>query len=301
MTEPIAARASATVMVNWSTSGDLAALDRSLGSCEPPKESPRLELTIASCPEPKPGRSLDPETCSVIHKETLRTELTFGSVRVDDVSPGMYRAELCFGRLPPVDAMSDVPPLQQRPFPLQAQYFEAYGSLTRGGEPLREDARIAFPNDGVGFAIRDTGEYRGVIREGFPLDAKIDIVTCSGRRAFVLTDRGMEVWKRTRFDIDIPDNTLTPTVIDTFTQRPLPAAMLKYVVMSLRKPQRPVITRDIGQSDLGGAAGLFMIDAVPERELRLTVTCPGYKKKEIDPFSMTKSEKKHIDVDLVPL
>ena len=40
---------------------------------------------------------------------------------------------------------------------------------------------------------------------------------------------------------------------------------------------------------------------MPERELRLTVSCPGYKKKEIDPFSMTKSEKKVIDVDLVPL
>ena len=54
--EPIAARASATVMVNWSTFGDLPALDRSLGSCEPPKEAPRFELTISSCPEPKPGK-----------------------------------------------------------------------------------------------------------------------------------------------------------------------------------------------------------------------------------------------------
>jgi hypothetical protein len=31
------------------------------------------------------------------------------------------------------------------------------------------------------------------------------------------------------------------------------------------------------------------------------VSCRGYKKKEIDPFSMTKSEKKSIDVALVPL
>jgi hypothetical protein len=161
--EPIAARASATVMVNWSTSGDLPALDRSLGSCESPKEVPHLELTIASCPEPKPGRSLDPETCSVIHKETLRNELTFGSVRVEEVPPGMYRAELRFGRLPPIDAVSDIPPLQQRPFSLQAQYFEVYGTLTRGGEPLRDDVRIDFPSDGLGFAMRETGEYRGVL------------------------------------------------------------------------------------------------------------------------------------------
>jgi hypothetical protein len=304
--EPIAARASATVMVNWSTQGDLPALDRSLGACDPPKETPRLELTISACPEPKPGRTIDPKSCALVHKETLRQELTFGSVRVEEVPPGMYRAELRFGRLPPVAVMADVPPLQQRPFPLQAMYGEAYGNLTRGGEPLREDASIAFPNGGAGFGLRDTGEYRGVVTEGFGEDAKIDILTCSGKRAFVITDRGLEIWKRARFDIDIPDNTLTVNVIDTFTQRPLAAAMLKYVVMSKRVPRHPVFTRDVSQSDAGDdpgkrLAGQFVIQGLPERELRLTVSCPGYKKKEIDPFSMTKSEKKTIDVDLVPL
>jgi hypothetical protein len=303
--EPIAARASTTVMVNWSTYGDLLALDRSLGSCEAPKEAPHLELTISSCPEAKPGKSIDPASCSVVRKEALRSELTFGSVTVNEVPPGMYRAELRFGKLPPVDVMSDVPPLQQRPIQLQAQYFEAYGSLTRGGAPLDDDATITFPGGGVGFALRKTGEYRGVVKEGFGIDAKIDIVTCgdkaADKRAFVLADRAMEVWKRTRFDIDVPDNSLTITVVDTFTQTRLPGAMLKYVVMSLRTPRRPVLTSEIGQSDLGGAEGLFMITEVPERELRLTVSCPGYKKKDLDPFSMTRSEKKHIDVDLVPL
>jgi len=303
--EPIAARASATVIVNWSTEGDLPALERSLGSCESPKEVPRLELTIAACPEPKPGRSFDPETCAVVHKETLRSELRFGTVRLEEVPPGTYRAELRFGRLPPVDAMSDVPPLQQRPFPVQAMYFEVYGSLTRGGEPLRDDARIDFPHDGVGFAVRDTGEYRGVLKDSFAVDAKIDIVTCSGKRSYVLAEQGIDVWKHARFDIDIPDNALTVTAVDTFTQMPLPAARLTYVVMSKRKPQRPVLTRDVSQSegDEGKRiAGQFVIKEMPpDRELRLTVSCTGYKKKEIDPFSMTKSDKKTIDVALVPL
>ncbi len=303
--EPIAARASTTVMVNWSTFGDLPALDRSLGSCETPKEPPPFELTIAACPEPKPGKSLDPATCSVIHKETLRTDLNFGSVRVDEVPPGMYRAELRFGRLPPFDEVEEVPPLQQRPMaPLQARYFDAYGSLTRGGEPLHEDARIDFPQGGVGFAPRETGEYRGVVKDGFlHSDAKIDIVTCGGKRSYVITDR--EMAPKSRFDIDIPDNTLTVTVVDTFTQRPLPTATLKYVVMSLRG-RFPLVTRDVSQSDEGDepgkhVAGQFVIRELPERKLFLTVSCPGYKKKEIDAFTMTKSEKKEIDVDLVPL
>jgi hypothetical protein len=304
--EPIAARASATVIVNWSTLGDLPALDRSLGSCDPPKEAPRFELTIASCPQPKPGKSIDPDSCAVVRKETLRSELTFGTVRVDEVPPGMYRAELRFGRLPPVDEIADVPPLQQRPMLVQAHYFEAYGSLTRGGEPLRDDARIEFPHDGVGFSVAKTGEYRGVVRESFGEDAKIDVITCGGKRAFVIADRGMEVFRRARYDIDIPDNTLTVNVVDTFTQMPLAAASLKYVVMSLRVPRHPILTRDASQSDAGDdrskrVAGQFVITGLPERELRLTVSCPGYKKKEIDPFSLTKSEKRTIDVDLVPL
>src|SRR3954454_19401889 len=91
--EPIAARATATVMVNWSTFGDLAALDRSIGSCEPPKEAPHLEITISSCPEPAPGKTLDPASCTVVRRETPR-DLNFGSVRVEEVPPGTYRAEL---------------------------------------------------------------------------------------------------------------------------------------------------------------------------------------------------------------
>jgi hypothetical protein len=305
--DPIAPRASATVMVNWSAYSDLVALDRSLGSCEPPKEAPRFELTISSCPEPRPGRAVDPASCSAIHKETLRPELKFGSVRVDEVPPGMYRAELRYGRLPPIDVMTEVPPLQQRPIPLQAHYFEAYGSLTRGGVPLGEDARVDLPGGGIGFAPREKGEYHAVITEGFAPDAKIDIATCSGKRSVVLADRGIEPWSKGRFDIDIPDNALTLNVVDTFTHIPLSAATVKFVVMSKRMPRFPVITREVGQSDAGEdtgkrVAGHFVINEVPpDHDLRLTVSCAGYKKKELDPFSMTKSEKKEIDVDLVPL
>jgi len=146
-----------------------------------------------------------------------------------------------------------------------------------------------------------------VLLDSFGVDAKIDVVTCSGKRSYMLTDRGIDVWRRTRFDIDIPDNMLTITVVDTFTSMPLPAAMLKFVVMSLRKPPHPVVTRDVGQSEAGEetgkrVAGQFVIrDVPPLRDLHITVSCAGYKKKEIDPFSMTKSEKKVIDLDLVPL
>jgi hypothetical protein len=71
----------------------------------------------------------------------------------------------------------------------------------------------------------------------------------------------------------------------------------------------PVVTRVLTHSDAetgeaasgrGDGAG-FVIRAVPEREIRLQVSNPGYKKQDIDPFSITKSEKKEIEVQLVPL
>ena len=71
----------------------------------------------------------------------------------------MYRAELRFGRLPPVDVTADVRTMP----PLQAMYFEVYGSLTRGGAPLGEDAGIEFPHGGVGFAPREAGEYMAAL------------------------------------------------------------------------------------------------------------------------------------------
>jgi hypothetical protein len=298
---PIVVRATTTVIVNWSAYSDLPALDRAIGSCDASKDVPRFDLSISLCPEPKPGKTLDTATCTPVKTEALRPEMKFGTVTAEEVRPGTYRAELRYGKLPPFAVTSPVPPLQERPIQLQASYAEIYGSLTRGGAALPDDARVEIPGDGIGFSLRGSGEYHAVLMDSgssilLGVDAKIDIVTCSGQRSFVLTDR--EVRRNTRFDIDIPDNILTVAVSDTFTRTNLPTASLKYTIMSLRKPPRPVMTRDADQVTGGGR---FVIKELPERELRLTVTCPGYKKKEIEPFTMSKSEKKDLEVQLEPL
>lgn len=305
--QPIVARASAILVVNWSTLSDLPALDRSLGSCEPSTEAPRFDLAISSCTPPRPGEPIDPAACQAIRKEALFPQATFGSVTVGEVPPGLYRVELRFGKLPPTAVTATLAPLQQRPVLLQASYLTAYGSLTRGGKPLGEDARIEFPRDGVGFAARDRDEYRAVLTGLVGPDEKIDIVTCRGERTFVLTDRPM--MRKARFDIDIPDNILTVTIVDTFTRMPLGSATLRYVVMSAGRRPFPMVTRVLTHSDTetreaasGRADGAgFVIRAVPEREIRLQVSNPGYKKQDVDPFSMTKSEKKEIEVQMVPL
>lgn len=307
--QPIVARASATLVVNWSTAGDLVALDRSFGSCEPPQQPPTFELRISSCSPGKSGEAVDAASCQTVRTEPLVPQASFGSVTIDEIPPGLYRAELRFGKLPPATVTTPIEPLQQQPIRLQASYLQAYGSLTRGGQPLGEDARIEFPRGGLGFLAHDSDEYHAVLTGHIGSDAKIEIVTCRAERTLVLSDKPM--MRTDRFDIDIPDNLLTIRVIDTFTHAPLGSATLRYTVMSASMPRFPLFMRTLRQGESAKneassgnedhTAGQFVIKAVPQRELRIQATNPGYKKQDLDPFSITKSEKKEIEIELVPL
>ncbi len=297
--QPIVVRTSATLLVKWSTPNDLPALDRSLGSCEPSTQMPQFELTISSCPPARPGERFEEVSCQPIRTERLRSEATFGSLTIDDLPPGVYRAQLQFGRLPPAAATATLAPLQQQTIEVEAAYIAAYGSLTRGGRPLGKDARITFPGAGLGFAEGKHGEYHAVLRRPVGDNSKIDIATCSGERAFVLTDKPMI--PRVRFDIDIPDNVLTVTVIDTFSRMLLPTATLRCVVMSASAPRRPVLTIPLQPGGEESSDGRFVLRGVPLREIRLQASNPGYRKQDVDPFSLSKSEKKEVEIQLVPL
>jgi hypothetical protein len=304
--QPIEARATAILIVNWSTMSDLPALDAKLGTCQQPPPPQRFELTISSCASQKPGKPVDEATCQPIRTDTLLPEARFGSASIDDIAPGTYRAEVRFGKLPPAVLIAVLAPLDREPLRLLFDYNEAYGSLTRGGQPLGEDARIDFPH-GVGFSPRDGSDYHAVLMGPVGIDEKIDIVPCRGQRAFVLTDAPFN--GRGRLDIDIPDNILTVTVVDTFTHAALPSATLKFVLMSKRVPRRVVFTRVLNQDnpEQGMAEkgerveGRFTIKGVPEREIRIHVTNTGYKTRDIDPFSITKTEKRDLEVQLEPL
>jgi hypothetical protein len=299
--EPVLARAASALHVSW-TGEDLAALDASLGSCSSVDAAPLVVITVSACPKPQPGQSIDPATCKAVRRETFVPQVPFGSFPVDDIPPGTYRAELSFGKLPPIGSMVEAEPFQLQRVLVQAYYMTFSGSLTHGGESLGKDAKLKVAGGGVGFASQQTGEYQAVIPdpfgEGLEEDAKIDIATCDeGLRVFVLTDRPLR--GNAHYDIDIPGNSVTIRVTDTFTRMPLPTATLRYSVMSYDRPRRtPVVTQDLksdGDSE-------FVLKAVPERrQIVLSVRHPGYQEYLMEPFKMGKGEHKTIDVQLVPL
>jgi hypothetical protein len=54
-------------------------------------------------------------------------------------------------------------------------------------------------------------------------------------------------------------------------------------------------------ADAPAVEGTFVFKAVPQREIRLDISRRGYKKQEVPPFSLTRSEKKDLEIQLVPL
>ena len=289
--EPLTLRVAATLTVHWSTETDLEALDRSLGACSDERSgpSPQVKITISSCSSLK-----DAESCTPVREEEQDPRPRFGSVTLDDIVPGTYRAEMRFDKLPPISEVTSVGPLQLRELRLQAFFFEISGSVTLGGEPLAEDVRIRFPG-GYGFAPAESQEYQAVLRSVVPSDAEVTVEACDGSpRAVVLTDEPIR--RKARFDVDVPANELTINVSDTFTRETLRGATVQFDVMSLdrrRQVMQGKVTAD--------SSGAVVMKYVPPRELRLTVSHPGYQKQKVEPFSMTARETKTLDVELVPL
>ncbi len=300
--EPLLARPSASLIVSFSTGSEVVDLDRSLGSCDPSKEkAAAFEISLFTCAKPKREKDpIDPKSCGLVKQETFGPEIPYGSFAVDDVAPGLYRAETRFGNLPPVSAMVTAVALQQRPVRLHAAYTRLYGSLTLGGEPLERDATISFPGDGVGFGPKESDEYHAVLLDQTEIetDTRLDVTTCDNSlRTFVLANERARPFSR--FNIDIPDNSIRLNITDTFTQMTLRAATVRYQVMAKRRPGHPVVTRTFTAED--AEHGRFVIKYVPEREIRLTVSHGGYAKYEVEPFTMSKGEHKVIDVQMMPL
>ena len=289
---PLSVRAAGTLTVHWNTDQDLPALDRSLGACQESEEPAPLVIAISKCAAPRAGPRSDTDDCAPIREQSV--DGFFGSVTFDDVAPGLYRAEMRYGKLPPVSNSASVGPLRVTDLRLFATYFTLYGSVTRGGEPLGEKVSIRFPG-GVGFAPAESEEYHAVFRNVFDTELPIAVEACDGEpRAVVFADRPMR--PRARLDLDIPANELAVRVSDTFTREALPGATVKLEALGLRAP-RVVFTT----TQAAGEQGDVVWTGVPIRELQLTVSHAGYETREIEPFTMPKSGRHAVDAQLVPL
>jgi len=292
--QPLMVRAAGSLTVHWS-SADLIALNNTLGECEARNDSTLVEVAISKCPKERRGEPVDPKGCAPIRQESFDPLPRMGSVTLDDIAPGTYRAEMHYGKLPPISGQATVAPLQSKELYLTAQYLGAYGSVTRGGEPLGEKVQLKFQS-GDGFAPAELDEYHAVLRSPVPPDAQIKVAACDGSPgAIVLTDEPMR--PNARYNVDIPANKLTLSVTDTFTREPLRGSTVRYEVMS-KLQRRGVVMQETVLTD---GDGRFIMEGVPVREIHIAVSHPGYQKQELEALTMPARDEKEIDVQLVPL
>lgn len=298
---PLLVRAAGTLTVHWNTEQDLAALERSLGSCTD-EDPPRIMIAVSRCQPPRPGprpvvrvdARLDADACTPFREEQV--DRFYGSMTFDDVAPGLYRAEMKYGKLPPWSAMAGVAPLRVADLRIYPFYYTLHGSVTHGGEPLGEKVRIDFPG-GAGFAPEKTDEYHAVLRSAIDVDEQLTVAACDGSPRAIVLSEGM-VRPGTRFNIDIPANELAVHVNDIFTREALPGAAVKLEAMSKRPPHLNAVYTT---TDTSGEHGDVRWAHVPIRVLRLTVTLPGYEKRVVEPFTMLESGRHDVDVQLVPV
>jgi hypothetical protein len=291
---PLLVRAAGTLVVYWKSEQDLRELDASIGSCNAADVAPQVEISVFKCPPLRPADRGVAAECVLLRRE--KVDAFFGSMAFEDVVPGMYRAEMRYGKLPPVSETAHVRPLRVDDLRILASYSTLYGSVTRGGEPLDEKVRIHF-TAGVGFAPAETDEYRAVFHKssGERSEMAVTVAACDGApEAVVLGDQPMR--PHARFNIDIPVNELTVRVTDTFTGETLRGASVKLDVMSLMRYSRVAFSAE-KKTDQDGTA---VWSSVPVRELHLTVTHGGYEKRNVEPFPMKKSGAQTVDVQLVP-
>lgn len=297
--EPLLARGAATVVVNWSVNDDVPRFNRDARGCTDDNSPPQILISLLSCPPARPGERAESVDCSVVRQQTLPPTPLYGSFAIEDVPPGTYRAELKYGHLPANASIVVAPPLHATDVRVISYFEGIYGGVSFGGEPLHKDATIEFVGKGLGFAARDRDDYHGALLRKLETDDIVNVSVCDEPfRAFVLTDR--DSLRSSRFDIDIPDNEFTLSITDTFTQMPVPGASVHYTVMSLRVPRRPVLSRTV-TPQANSAEPLVKIKYLPERQLSIVVSAPGYEKQALEPLSITKSEKRRVDVKMMPI
>jgi hypothetical protein len=291
---PLRLRATGTLIVHWNTHDNLAALDRWFGSCDTDEDAPQLVIAVSKCATPRSGESFDETKCAPIREEQVGT--LFGSFTFDDVVPGMYRAEMRFGKLPPADAIASVGPLRVADLRVIASYERVSGSVTRGGEPLGEEVSLEFPT-GSGFAPEETDEYHAVLSSPIlESEEQIRVEACDGSpRAVVLTDQPMR--HGARYNVDIPANELIIRVTDTFTGEMLRGAKVELEAFSVLRLHRVVYTA----TETADGRGLVVWRGVPIRRLHIRVSHTGYEKRMIQPFTMPEKGKHEIDAQLVPM
>jgi hypothetical protein len=218
--------------VSWSVPSDVPV---QMSSCEKtPPAPPPDEVVLLRCA----GLQLDSdmasmpvERCEIERKMRLTQTERAGTLQFDGVADGLYLAELRYGGLPPARAVVTARQGANTSADLRPSSAFIQGRLTRAGKPAQ--ASIVFFT-GKSVSSSETGEYFTLL-SGDPGRNLIRINACDDSFSYIHVPDAAPPLNGS-YDIRIPENDFTVTVVDKATSVPLPAATLSF---GPKIPDRP--------------------------------------------------------------
>ncbi|HEX7708552.1 MAG TPA: hypothetical protein VF701_18970 [Thermoanaerobaculia bacterium] len=296
-----------TLRVDWSFGANIGELARHQQRACPELDEDRdavsgtdaeaVTLSLFRCSGLQRGQNaanVKLSDCSSVADELLGTERLSGSNRFEGIAPGFYLLRLAWLHLPPALQIIEV----ERPDDsalIDLSLAAVYGTVTRGGEPF-------FGWIGIGpGAVSDeqTGAFVALVKPRpagsprFPHVSHVPLRSCTDSFSYLHTpDEDPE--PNTRFDIEIPENTIRVSVSDVATGRPLEGVAVTLAANLPGQKEAAHYTRSLGNTDAGGSVAAESVST--NREIRICATHEQYHKGCADAFTI--GSRRSVDVPL---
>lgn len=172
-------------------------------------------------------------------------------------------------------------PAEEKPHEIAISPRNLDGHVYFGSEPLEGATITVFPRHQLWEASALTGEdgkFGGTLWE----DGLIGATVVSARMTVPFVDDKVVERREETWDIIIPDNIVSGSVVDALTDRGIPGARVTYESTGARMRSSSFVKADEG--------GRYRITGVPDGTLTLRASAAGYLSSESRPVAVRPSE-----------
>jgi hypothetical protein len=295
--EPIVAKQTSKLIVNWWAPFDPAKLAAKEPECIPAKRGfavnnePRLKETtfvaiVSDCtPDPlKPGTRAQ---CKEFARKELPQDVLKGSFEVEDVPLGRYSIQFSYPGLPAIGAGAEVGSKETASVDVEIRYVTFFGKITRGGKPVKAMVFNAVSDP-------DSGEYTAVVTR-LPPAGMTEVLSCDGAEPYrFVADAGPK--ENERFDIAIPDNRVLVEVVDKKTGAPVPKAIVGFRALVSGQPNTSQFSSRAGETDADGK--LTITPVLENRTVRVCAFREDYEDACSPDFKMEGVAEKSVRIEV---
>ena len=304
-----------SAIVKWASRRDLTALTSNRtppcpGPKEPKAAPPKPVVSLLSCRGYQPSRALqllDRDQCTVVGARDWPPPQRNGEVAFESLDAGSYVIEFTFAGLPPIREPLRLGHFDQENVNLDIDYNTLCGRVTVGGEKVPSPVRVTFDFVHAVYT-NDDGDYNVVLNKPLVADRVISLRSCDGS---VDGERIVEsdVLPNSRYDIDLPANSVTVEAADAESNAPIAGAAVRYGAfrgdeMSSLYYFRLAYAPDASGNNVPtrtGADGRYLIrNLPPEKTLRVCLEHDDYERTCAEPLTLTSTQTKTLHIAMKP-